>query len=196
VAVFCICCCMLGSQILSAVAPAVGVFCFLVRSFMHLRCGSHTYLHGLSIWGRFISGICFFDIFLIFWLSKHVYLNPSMLTQHVCVPLFIEEYFGLGFHPPECGIPYSLPYLQVMCIAYNHPGHSSRADFAMGLSFGEESAAIASESLLVVESSLIKYVVPVGIVHSYSKSMQCFAWCFIWCMIAIVVNVCFQTFIW
>jgi hypothetical protein len=67
--VFCIYCRMLGSLILSAEAPAVGVFCFLVRSFMHARCGSHTYLRRLTILSseRLISGIYFVDIFLIFW---------------------------------------------------------------------------------------------------------------------------------
>jgi hypothetical protein len=64
--VFCICYQMLGSLILSVEAPAVGVFCFLVRSFMHMRFGSLTYLPRLTISERLISGICFFDIFLIF----------------------------------------------------------------------------------------------------------------------------------
>jgi hypothetical protein len=68
--VFCICCRTLGSLILSAETPAVGdVFSFLVRSFMHVRCGSLTYLCRLAVLSseRLISGICFLDIFLIFW---------------------------------------------------------------------------------------------------------------------------------
>jgi len=65
--VFCIWCLMLGSLILSAAAPAVGICCFLVRSFMHVRIASLTNLRRLTISERLISGICFFDIFLIFW---------------------------------------------------------------------------------------------------------------------------------
>jgi hypothetical protein len=66
VGVCCIRCRTQGSLILSAGAPGVGVFCFLVRSFIHVRFGSLTYLSTLTISGRLITGICFFDIFLIF----------------------------------------------------------------------------------------------------------------------------------
>jgi hypothetical protein len=65
--VFCICCRTLGSLILLAKGPVVGSFCFLVRSFMHVRFGYLTYLSRWTISERLISGICFFDLFLIFW---------------------------------------------------------------------------------------------------------------------------------
>ena len=47
--VFCICCQMLGSLILLTEAPAEGVFCFLVGSFLHVGFGSLTYVRRLTI---------------------------------------------------------------------------------------------------------------------------------------------------
>jgi len=65
---FNICSQTLGSLIVLAEAPAFGAFCVLVRSFMHVRSGSLTYLCRLAIISleRLISGICLFDILLIF----------------------------------------------------------------------------------------------------------------------------------
>jgi len=98
--VFCICSGTLGSLILSAEVPAVCIFCCLVRGFMHGSVGSPTDLSrlttdpcSLTISVRLISGICFFDIFLILWYSNHVNLLPSMLTQCVCIPLFVKDKF-------------------------------------------------------------------------------------------------------
>jgi hypothetical protein len=59
---------MLGSLILSVEVPAVGdVSYFFIRSFMHVRCGSLTYLRRLTLLSseRLASGMCFVDRLLI-----------------------------------------------------------------------------------------------------------------------------------
>jgi len=96
---------MLGSLILSAEALAVGVVCVLVRSFMHVRCGSLTFrrrltmlflerlISGILSLERLICGICFLDIFLIVWESKYVDLIASMLPRYVCISFFVEDDF-------------------------------------------------------------------------------------------------------
>jgi hypothetical protein len=60
---------MMGSLMLSAEAPAEGILCFPVRSVRHARCECLAYLHRLPILfsERLISGVCFFNIFFIFW---------------------------------------------------------------------------------------------------------------------------------
>jgi len=47
--VFCFCCWTLGRQILLVEASSVGVFCVLIRSIMHVRCGSLTALCRLNV---------------------------------------------------------------------------------------------------------------------------------------------------
>ena len=66
---FCMCCSRLGTMILVAEASDVGVFYFHVRNFIHVRCGAQINLSRLTILAseKHISGICFLDIFLIFW---------------------------------------------------------------------------------------------------------------------------------
>jgi hypothetical protein len=59
---------MLATLILLAVGRAAGVSWFLVGSFMHVRCQTHTYLRQLAIFSLewLVSGICLFDIFIRF----------------------------------------------------------------------------------------------------------------------------------
>jgi hypothetical protein len=68
VGVFCFCCRTLGTLILLAEALPVGALGVLVRSFMHERFGSLTYLHQLAMLysEKLITGICYFNVFLIF----------------------------------------------------------------------------------------------------------------------------------
>jgi hypothetical protein len=61
---------MLRSLILSAEAPPLGEVCwFLIRTVMYVRYESLIYLYRKVVLSseRLISGICFLNIFLIFW---------------------------------------------------------------------------------------------------------------------------------
>jgi len=146
--VFCIRCQTLGSLILSAEALAVGVFGSLIRSFMHVRFGSLTYLCRWTISERLISGICFFDIFLIFKQSNNVDLIGSILTQPGCIPFSIEDDFLLGFDPVELWFLYHPQRLWVVCVAYHYTGRCSRAKRSFTeFNFGNESTGVASQSL-------------------------------------------------
>jgi len=139
---------------------------------MHVRCECLTDLRRMTILSseRLISSICFLDILLILWQSKHLNLNASMLTQSVPKAFFIKDGFWFSFRLWQFGIPYPVQRLWIVCVAYHHAGIRPWAKLALvALNGQNESTGIASKSRYFAKRGLMKHYFASSILHIVSN---------------------------